>query len=80
VLGIPVADVEEPLVGRQRDAVGPLQSDRDERELAVAQTVDAAERELPLGLVRQSERRVGEVERAVGGVDEVVGGGRSWGR
>jgi hypothetical protein len=58
---------------QQLGAVGSAELGRDEAELAVAQAVDAAERQLAFGLVRQAERRVGEVQGAGGGVAEVVG-------
>ena len=74
--GVPVADVEVALIGRQRDAIRPRQLRGNQRHLAVAHGEDAAERQLLLRVCEcrgQAERRVGEVQGPVGGVHEVVG-------
>ena len=71
-----VGDVENVLVGREGDAVGPRLVADQQVELAVgAQAVDAVEVELAqrrLLQALQAVRRVGEVERPVGTVGGVV--------
>ena len=71
-VGIPVADVEPALVGREGEPVGACQLVGDERDLTVAHAVDAAERELRVRGVGEPEGWVGEEERPIRAVDEVV--------
>src|SRR5438128_4145440 len=65
---VPVRDVQEALVGRERDPVRSGEIRRHELQLAVVQAEHAAERELLARIVeglRQPEWRVREVKGAV---------------
>src|SRR5215472_6228369 len=67
-IGVPVTDVEVTFVRGQRDAVRPGQFRGDERDRAVADPEDPAERQFLLRIGErggQSERRVGEVQGPV---------------
>src|SRR6266568_3274584 len=68
---VPVADVEVAFVRGQRDAIRPGQFRGDERDRAVADPEDAAERQFLFRVAEQAgeaERRVGEVQGPVPGV------------
>ena len=77
VVLVGVGDVQQVLLGRERDAVGPGLVPDEQLQLAVrVQPVDAVEVELAQRRLLQpveAVRRVGEVERSIAGVHQIVG-------
>src|SRR5215831_6730504 len=73
---VPVRDVEELFVGRERDPVRSGQFGRQQLQLAVVNRKNAAKRKLfpfVVEKLRQAERGIGEEQRSVGAINEIVG-------